>query len=214
MGEKLLALDPKRRKFVEEFRISLNATQAAIKAGYSLKTARQQGSRLLTFVDIQEALAEVQAEDGERCRVEADRVIGELATLAFINMDDYMRIGQAGEPFVDLSATTRAQKAGLLAFKHREYKEGRGEDARDVCEVEIRLNPAKFNALIKLGEHVGLFRKDGGKVIDGNAIDLAQIKAREQMSGFCMVRPQFEETLPYQSRGGQRVIGIITVQKK
>jgi hypothetical protein len=51
-------------------------------------------------------------------------------------------------------------------------------------------------------------------VIDGNAIDLAQIKAREQMSGFCMVRPQFEETLPYQSRGGQRVIGIITVQKK
>jgi phage terminase small subunit len=135
----------------------------------------------LTFVDIQEALAEVQAEDAERCQVEADRIIGELATLAFLNMDDYMRIGQAGEPFVDLSATTRAQKAGLLAFKHKEYKEGRGEDARDVCEIEIRLNPAKFNALVKLGEHVGLFRKDGGTVIDGNAIDIAQIEAREQM---------------------------------
>jgi phage terminase small subunit len=146
-----------------------------------MKTARQQGSRLLTFVDIQEALAEVQAEDGERCRVEADRIIGELATLAFINMDDYMRIGQGGEPFVDLSATTRAQKAGLLAFKHKEYKEGRGEDARDVCEVEIRLIPAKFNALVKLGEHVGLFRKDGGKVIDGDVIDIAKIEAREKM---------------------------------
>ena len=35
MGEKLLALDPKRRRFVEEFRISLNATDAALKAGYS-----------------------------------------------------------------------------------------------------------------------------------------------------------------------------------
>jgi phage terminase small subunit len=82
---------------------------------------------------------------------------------------------------VDLSALTRAQGAGLLSFKHKEYKEGRGEDARDVCEVEIRLNPAKFNALIKLGEHIGLFRKDGGTVIDGNAIDIARIEAREKM---------------------------------
>jgi phage terminase small subunit len=152
---KLEDLDPKRRRFVEQFRISLNATEAAVKAGYSRKTARQQGSRLLTFVDIQEALAEVQAEDAERCQVEADRIIGELATLAFLNMDDYMRIGQAGEPFVDLSATTRAQKAGLLAFKHKEYKEGRGEDARDVCEIEIRLNPAKFNAPPGRGEKSG-----------------------------------------------------------
>jgi phage terminase small subunit len=178
---KLEDLDPKRRRFVEQFRISLNATEAAVKAGYSMKTARQQGSRLLTFVDIQEALAEVQAEDAARCQVEADRIIGELATLAFVNMDDYMRIGQDGEPFVDLSATTRAQKAGLLAFKHKEYKEGRGEDARDVCEVEIRLIPAKFPALIKLGEHVGLFRKDSGKVIDGDVIDIAKIEAREKM---------------------------------
>jgi phage terminase small subunit len=135
----------------------------------------------LTFVDIQEALAEVQADDAARCQVEADRIIGELATLAFVNMDDYMRIGQDGEPFVDLSATTRAQKAGLLAFKHKEYKEGRGEDARDICEVEIRLIPAKFNALIKLGEHIGLFRKDSGKVIDGDVIDIAKIEAREKM---------------------------------
>ena len=178
---KLEDLDPKRRRFVEQFRISLNATEAAVKAGYSMKTARQQGSRLLTFVDIQEALAEVQADDAARCQVEADRIIGELATLAFVNMDDYMRIGQDGEPFVDLSATTRAQKAGLLAFKHKEYKEGRGEDARDVCEVEIRLIPAKFPALIKLGEHVGLFRKDSGKVIDGDVIDIAKIEAREKM---------------------------------
>jgi phage terminase small subunit len=178
---KLEDLDPKRRRFVEEFRISLNATEAALKAGYSQKTARQQGSRLLTFVDIQDALAEVQAEDAMRCRIEADRIIGELATLAFINMDDYMRIGQGGEPFVDLSATTRAQKAGLLHFKHREYKEGRGEDARDVCETEIRLIPAKFPALVKLGEHIGLFRKDSGKVIDGDVIDIAQIEAREKM---------------------------------
>jgi phage terminase small subunit len=178
---KLEDLDPKRRRFVEEFRISLNATEAALKAGYSQKTARQQGSRLLTFVDIQDALAEVQAEDAMRCRIEADRIIGELATLAFINMDDYIRIGQGGEPFVDLSATTRAQKAGLLHFKHREYKEGRGEDARDVCETEIRLIPAKFPALVKLGEHIGLFRKDSGKVIDGDVIDIAQIEAREKM---------------------------------
>jgi hypothetical protein len=42
MGEKLLALNPKRRRFVEEYRVDWNATQAAIRAGYSRKTANQQ----------------------------------------------------------------------------------------------------------------------------------------------------------------------------
>jgi phage terminase small subunit len=62
MGEKLLALDPKRRRFVEEYRVDWNAKQAVIRAGYSPKTAEVQGSQLLRKLKVQEALAEVMAE--------------------------------------------------------------------------------------------------------------------------------------------------------
>ena len=98
-------------------------------------------------------------EASQRAKLSADSILEELGKLAFLNMDDYMRIGEDGDPFVDLTAATRAQKAGLIAFKCKDYLEGRGEDARMVREVEIKLNTSKFSALVKLGEHVGLFGK-------------------------------------------------------
>ena len=71
---------------------------------------------------------------------------------------------------------TRAQAAGLLSFKYKERKDGRGQDARDVCEVEIRLNPAKFNALVKLGERLGAFKQQTGPT-DG--LDIERLLAEE-----------------------------------
>ena len=55
-------LTDKQKKFVEEYLIDLNATQSAIRAGYSPKTANEQGARLLANVSIQEAIAESMAE--------------------------------------------------------------------------------------------------------------------------------------------------------
>ena len=54
-------LPEKQQRFVDEYIISLNATEAAIKAGYSERTARSQGQRLLTKVDIQRLLQEKMA---------------------------------------------------------------------------------------------------------------------------------------------------------
>jgi phage terminase small subunit len=78
MGEKLLALDPKRRRFVEEYPLDWNATTAAIRAGYSPKTAEVQGSQLLRILKVQEALAEVMQEDAARCQVSVDHAMAEL----------------------------------------------------------------------------------------------------------------------------------------
>ena len=50
-------ITPKQQRFVTEYLIDLNATQAAIRAGYSRKTAQQQGSRLLTNVVVKRAIA-------------------------------------------------------------------------------------------------------------------------------------------------------------
>ncbi|MCT8655972.1 terminase small subunit, partial [Glaesserella parasuis] len=68
-------LTDKQQRFVEEYLIDLNATQAAIRAGYSEKTARSIGQRLLTFVDIQEAIQEAQNKRAARVNVTQDDVL-------------------------------------------------------------------------------------------------------------------------------------------
>jgi len=175
---KLEDLDPKRRRFVEEYAIDWNATQAAIRAGYSPKSARTDGPRMLSNAVVQGAIAELMQSMADRCRVSGEHILDETAKIAFVNMMDYMRIGQDGEPFVDLSACTRAQAAGLLSFEVHDYKEGRGEDSRDIRKVVIKLNPAKFNALVKLGERLGLWKPEGA----GEDVALqAQIAADEHL---------------------------------
>ena len=75
----------KQERFVEEYLIDLNATQAAIRAGYSPKTANEQGARLLAKVSVQTAISKAQAERSRRTGINQDRVIRELAKVAFLN---------------------------------------------------------------------------------------------------------------------------------
>lgn len=70
-----MALTPKRLRFVQEYLIDFNATQAATRAGYSAKTAKQQGQRLLTFVDVQKAIAEAGGKQAEKLDLSVERVL-------------------------------------------------------------------------------------------------------------------------------------------
>ncbi len=65
-------MTPKQQRFVDEYLIDLNATQAAIRAGYSKKTARAVGSENLTKPDIRAAVAEAQQARSERTKIGAD----------------------------------------------------------------------------------------------------------------------------------------------
>ncbi len=71
-------LTAKQKAFVAEYLIDLCATQAAIRAGYSEKTARSQGQRMLTNVDIAEAIQKLMAKRAERTEIDADYVISEI----------------------------------------------------------------------------------------------------------------------------------------
>ncbi len=68
-------LTPKQARFVEEYLLDLNATQAAIRAGYSKKTANEQGAQLLAKLSIRQAVAEAQAIRSERTEITQDEVI-------------------------------------------------------------------------------------------------------------------------------------------
>lgn len=77
-----MALTPKQERFVEEYLVDLNGTQAAIRAGYSPKTANEQASVMLAKPSIQEAVQAQRAKVSERTEIKQDSVVKELARLA------------------------------------------------------------------------------------------------------------------------------------
>jgi phage terminase small subunit len=167
-----MKLTPKQARFVQEYLIDLNAAQAAIRAGYSAKTARVIGHENLTKPDIAAAIKKAMAERAERTELTADWVVDELRKIAGANMADYMKANPAGDPYLDFSALTRDQTAALHEVTVEAYVDGRGEDARDVKRVKFKLYD-KRAALVDLGRHLGLFeikhRIDGKIEVEGSS---------------------------------------------
>jgi len=81
-------LTPRQQRFVEEYLVDLNATQAAVRAGYSSKGAEVRGCELLRNRKVAEGIRAAQAVRAERTRVTADRVLAELAAVAFSDIRD------------------------------------------------------------------------------------------------------------------------------
>lgn len=75
-------LSLKRQLFCKEYLIDLNATQAATRAGYSKKTAKSQGQRLLTNVDIAENIQELMSNRSEKVEISSDWVLESLKSVA------------------------------------------------------------------------------------------------------------------------------------
>jgi phage terminase small subunit len=80
---------PRQQRFVEEYLVDLNATQAAIWSGYSAKGAEVRGSELLRKRKVAAKIDDLKRERSEWTRVTADRVLRELAVLAFSSIEDY-----------------------------------------------------------------------------------------------------------------------------
>ena len=105
-----------------------------------------------------------------RLAISKERVLDELAKLAFSNMADYLKIGADGQPRVDFSKLTRDQAAALTEVTVEDFLDGRGEDARQVRKVQFKLAD-KRGPLVDLGRHLGLFKDrvehsgpDGGPI--------------------------------------------------
>ncbi len=141
-------LTAKQQRFVEEYLVDLNATQAAIRAGYSTKTANEQGNRLLVNVSIRTCIDQAIAERSKRTGINQDRVIRELARLAFVNANNVIDIGKATLKEGAIEDDTAA--IASVKVKVIPTKEGEG------VEREIKLTD-KIRALELLGKHLGMF---------------------------------------------------------
>ena len=143
-----MALNPKQQRFCEEYMIDLNATQAAIRAGYSVATACEQASRLLANVKISREIERLQAIQSRRTGITADRVLIELAKIAFVDPDRVINAND-GTVKTDASADDRAAIQGV------KVKQSTSQTG-DSFEAEVKLYD-KTRALELLGKHLGLF---------------------------------------------------------
>jgi phage terminase small subunit len=151
-------LNPKQQRFVEEYLKDLNATQAAIRAGYSAKTAQEQGSRLLSNVMVADALARAKAERSARIGLTADRVLEELAAVAFARMPDYADWGTGKQMGLKPSEELTDQQAAAVAqvVEIEKFIKTLGEDEQLMSrERSIKLHD-KMGALKLLCQHLGI----------------------------------------------------------
>ena len=144
-----MALTKKQKLFVDEYLIDLNATQAAIRAGYSPDTAKAIGSENLTKPDISAQINKAMAERSKRTGVNADRVVMELAKIAFINAVDVINAEDA--TLKDDAAPEDTAAIQSVKVKTFPTKDGAG------VEREIKMAD-KIKALELLGKHLGMFK--------------------------------------------------------
>ena len=140
---------PKQKRFIEEYLIDLNVTQAAIRAGYSPDTAKDIGCQNLAKLNISAAISRAMAERSRRTGINQDRVIMELARIAFANIADFTDIENG-------AILPHASPDDTAAIQSVKVKNIPTKDGGEMVEREIRLYD-KIRALELLGKHLGMW---------------------------------------------------------
>jgi phage terminase small subunit len=152
-------MSPRHQRFIEEYLVDLNASQAALRAGYSPRVHRQIGCRLLQRPDVAAAVKAAIDERGRSLRVTSTRVLLELARVAFAEPTRIAEWGPAGlklRPHDTLLPDDKAAIQEIVAFPE-------GGPTR------VRLH-SKLRALELLARHLGLLN---GRGADTTGLDIA-----------------------------------------
>lgn len=151
-------LTDKQKRFVEEYLVDLNATQAAIRAGYSEQTAYSIGQRLLKKVEVQEAIQQAQNKRSERTQITQDEVIRRLIENVDISM---------GKKATVITIPSKSENGGVVS--------------NDVAQFVYEPSAAN-KALELLGKHLGIFKDgvditSGGKPLQPTIIELVGVSS-------------------------------------
>lgn len=173
-------MTPKQERFVEEYLIDLNATQAAIRAGYSPDTAESAASRLLRNVNVAAAVEEAQQARSVRTEITQDMVLRELAKIGFADMRKLLK-WTGNQPRMDVEACEDAEAVEITAanfvmlFDSDNLDEATAGAISEISQtkdgaLKVKLHD-KQAALVNIGRHLGMFKervehtgKDGGPI--------------------------------------------------
>ena len=149
-------LTAKQTRFVVEYLVDLNAAAAARRAGYSAKRADAIGFDLLRKTEIQSAIELAQRERSARTGITADRVIAEIAKIAFADPRNVMTWGPSGVTLKDSGTLSDADAAIVSEVSESISQAG--------SSVKVKLH-SKLDALEKLAKHVGVYSHEIGQDI-------------------------------------------------
>lgn len=165
---------PSQKVFVQEYLVDLNATRAAKSAGYSEKSASEQGSRLLGNIKIQKAIQRAMQQRAERTQVTQDRVVTELARIAFGDLSEVMSWSSSGLSLKDSAELTADQLASIA-----EISETSSEKSQS---MRIKRHD-KVRALEILARHLGMLNDklniSGG--LDITALEKGRERAKSKL---------------------------------
>lgn len=143
---RMAKLTAKQQRFVEEYLVDLNATQAYIRAGYkNYDSAGVEANKTLNNPKVRQAVDEAMAERSRRTGINQDRVIQEIAKLAFVNISNAVDLN-TGKIKPD---ATEEDLACIQSIKIKPTEFG--------TEREIKFYDKKAS-LEQLGRHLGLFK--------------------------------------------------------
>lgn len=193
-----MALTDKQRRFVDEYLVDLNATQAAIRAGYSQKTAGQIGEQNLKKLEIAQAIQEAQAARSKRTNITQDMVLRELAKIGFSDIRKIVRWGKtelrvtdAGD---DEGEATEAYH-GLALVSADDIDDDTAAAISEISEgregLKVKLHDKK-GALVDIGRHLGMFKdrvEHSGP--DGGPIATAAVSPEELRKAVQSVQDKF-----------------------
>ena len=148
-------LTDKQEMFCKEYLIDLNATQAAIRVGYSVKTAEAQSSRLLTNVNIQERITELKESRSNRIEMSSDGVLKELKNWVEGDYTELMLL--TAKEIKELAPEIRRLITG---FK-RTTRRIPGTDEEEI-QIEIKFID-KIKAMEMISKHIGFYEKDNSQ---------------------------------------------------
>jgi phage terminase small subunit len=161
--ERLLGPDPdpgspKRRRFVEEYCVDFHAMRAYIRAGYRKGSAATNAYNLLHDPSIQYQILRRKISMRARAEVSAERVVSELAHIAFSNIADYLVVDEDGQCRVDVTGVDREQMAAVQELTFEETEHERDGSTTTRRRTKIRLHD-KLAALEKLMRYLGIDKK-------------------------------------------------------
>ncbi|MCX3308299.1 terminase small subunit [Pantoea vagans] len=176
-----MALTDKQEMFCREYLIDLNATQAAIRAGYSEKTANRTGSENLTKPDISQRIINLKSARNERVEIKADYVLHRLVEIDQMDVLDIMTDDMSIKPVSQWPASWRRYLSG---FDLAEMFDGRGEEREMVGILKKIKWPDKVRNLELLGKHITVqaFREQGTTSLtgkDGGPLEVALLTREE-----------------------------------
>lgn len=183
-----MALTVKRKKFCLAYVETGNASEAYRQAFNAKKmkpeTVAKRASELMADGEVTGRIAELMKPAVDKAQATAEDILLELKHIGFANMLDYVAVQGDGSAYVDLSALTREQAAAISEISVDEYKVGRGEDARDVKRVKVKLID-KTNALDKLARVLSLYNdklnlqidaRDKGDIVESILARVGKLK--------------------------------------